>query len=198
MADVAMTLDGVRVWAEAPRVDLLVRAGELVGLHGPPGAGKGVLLRVAAGMRAPWEGRVILAPGRQAFVFQDGGLMSNVDVLENLILPLVYAGGSLEAAGLRAHAALARFRLGGVATVRPGRLDAALQRLVQFARAEAIAPSRLYLDEALRPLTDEAAALVAEWLAERRAAGMAVLGSAADARHLVALGARVVSYGGAA
>ena len=97
-------------------LDFRLAAGEAAAFVGPPGCGKALLLRVAAGLDRPAAaGERHIAPCRCAFVFQKGGLISNVTVEENLLLPLYYQGLNHAAARDRASAALEDFGLNAVA-----------------------------------------------------------------------------------
>lgn len=137
--------------------------GQATALVGPPGCGKSLLLRVAGGIARPTAGRVERA-GRVAFVFQDGGLVANLTLRENLVLPLCYRGVGLEEAELRAAAALGEMGLEGLEGERPVSLPAELRQLVQLARAAAIEADLLILDDAFARLSEGSIVGVADWI----------------------------------
>jgi putative ABC transport system ATP-binding protein len=142
-------------------VDFAIAAGEAVGIVGPSGSGKTSLLMLVAGLERATSGSLIVA-GRDitaldedalakfrretvGIVFQSFHLIPTMTALENVALPLEFAGApdafgraadSLRAVGL-AH------RLGHL----PGQLSGGEQQRVAVARAFAPAPRLLLADE---------------------------------------------------
>jgi len=146
--------------------DLTLRAGESVALMGPSGCGKSLLLRVAAGLDCPDAGeRRASDAARAAFVFQEGGLLRNVTVEENLRLPLYYRGVGSAAAREAALAALAEFGVAESADERPSELLNETRILVQIARAAAVDANLIFLDDPFPLLALPAETRVARWLA---------------------------------
>ena len=90
------------VIAAVKDVSLNVRQGELLTLLGPSGCGKTTTLRIIAGFQEPSAGRVIIGDRDVTrvdandrgigFVFQNFNLLPRMSALENVELPLVYAG----------------------------------------------------------------------------------------------------------
>ncbi len=166
-----LALEGVRIRARGAvlidGLDLDLFAGDFVTLIGPSGCGKSLLLRVAAGLDRPdgGERRVSASGPRAAFVFQEGGLLRNVTVVENLRLPLYYRGLGDGAAGEAAVAALEEFGVAAVADERPSALLNETRVLVQFARAAALEADLLFLDDPFPQLAQPAEARVVRWLA---------------------------------
>jgi tungstate transport system ATP-binding protein len=120
---------------------------------GPNGAGKSVLLRILHGLLPPTSGAVRWAtperagePRRQAMVFQRPVLFRR-SVIGNLMLALEIAGVAHRERDVRAHNALARVGLIGLAH-RPARvLSGGEQQRLALARAWALEPEVLLLDE---------------------------------------------------
>ena len=137
------------------RVDLNVRAGEIVGIIGPSGTGKTTLLRVLSGLLAPTTGASLLAgrpvtgPSRDAVtVFQDyaTALLPWRTVARNVGLPLEGRCARAERRE-RVHKALEIVGLAERAGEYPWRLSGGMQQRVQIARALVCEPRVLLMDE---------------------------------------------------
>jgi ABC-type nitrate/sulfonate/bicarbonate transport system ATPase subunit len=123
---------------------LAVEPGETVALIGPSGCGKTTLLNIVAGLDSEFSGRLRLAPGtRIAYVFQEPRLLPWRTVEDNLRLVL---DGDLDV-DARIAAALAEVGLEGTGKVFASRLSLGMARRVALARAFAIRPDLLLLDE---------------------------------------------------
>ena len=201
-----LSLEGVRIVARCgvlvENFDLALSAGESAVLVGPSGCGKSTLLRVAAGLERPDAGRRTVTAERPAFVFQEGGLLRNVTVLENLRLPLYYSKrgiGSAEA-GEAAVAALEEFGIAHVADARPSELLNETRVLAQFARAAALDADLLFLDDPLPNIAQTAEAVVGRWLARRlEERRLAVMMTGVDSQSVPPIPTiRVVEIGAAA
>jgi len=147
-------------------VELAVAAGECLALAGPSGAGKTSVLRTVAGLLRPREGRVrcggetwldtergvALAPERRrcGYLFQDHALFPHLTAAQNVAYAM--REGSRAERRQRAHAALERFGVGALATARPATLSGGERRRVALARALALRPRALLLDEPLSAL----------------------------------------------
>ena len=146
-------------------VSLTVREHEVIALVGPSGCGKSTLLRVLVGLARPTEGVVLHRGqplrgvlGAAAMVFQSFSLLPWLTVTENV-------GMGLEARGVDGAArrdAVARavnlVGLDGFEHAYPKELSGGMKQRVGFARALAVAPEILVMDEpfgALDPLTAE-------------------------------------------
>lgn len=165
-----LALDRVRIRGRAgvliERFDLELRAGDSVALMGPSGCGKSLLLRVAAGLDRPDAGeRRASEASRAGFVFQEGGLLRNVTVEENLRLPLYYRGVPYGEAREAARAALAEFGVAEFADERASELLNETRILVQLARAASLGANLLFLDDPFPLLALPAETRVARWLA---------------------------------
>lgn len=143
-------------------VDLELRPGELFTLLGPSGCGKTTLLRLIAGFETPCEGSVHLGgddlegvpPHRRdvGLVFQSYALFPHLDVSENVAFGLVERGLPRSEVEGRVSAALARVRLDELANRQPSELSGGQQQRVGIARALAIEPRLLLMDEPLSNL----------------------------------------------
>ena len=139
-------------------VAFTLRKGEICALLGPSGCGKTVLLRIISGLDNDFEGRIVLpSPHRIGMVFQEPRLLPWRSVVQNLRL----VGSSSEndlaeiAAALRLSDHLDHF---------PGELSLGLARRVAIARAFAVKPDLLLLDEPFVSLDASLAARLREEL----------------------------------
>jgi NitT/TauT family transport system ATP-binding protein len=181
-------------------VDLGVGAGSFVAVIGPNGCGKGTLLRVIAGLKAPDVGRVLVGgaepvagDGRVGLDFQQPRLVPWRSVIDNVALPMELAGVAPDVRRDRAEAALAQVGLAAAARLRPRELSGGMAQRAALARALVGDPPVLLLDEpfsALDALTREEfdAELQRLWL-ERQRTVVFVTHSVAEA---VALADRVI------
>jgi len=118
-----------------------LRKGEICALLGPSGCGKTMLLRIISGLDTDFEGRVVLpSPHRIGMVFQEPRLLPWRSVAQNLRL-----GGSSSENDLAEI--VAALRLSKHLDHFPGELSLGLARRVAIARAFAVKPDLLLLDE---------------------------------------------------
>jgi predicted ABC-type transport system involved in lysophospholipase L1 biosynthesis ATPase subunit len=130
-------------------VSLTLEAGSPSIIVGPNGAGKSVLLRLLHGLLAPSTGRVLWAGDaarRQAMVFQRPVLLRR-SVLANAVYPLKLAGVVAAEREPRARAALEMVGLAALADRPARRLSGGEQQRLALARAAALSPEVLFLDE---------------------------------------------------
>ncbi|HBT82618.1 MAG TPA: ABC transporter [Desulfuromonas sp.] len=159
-------------------IDLTVAAGETVSIVGPSGAGKTTLLMVLAGLEQPSRGRVRvngtelqglnendLARFRRqhvGIVFQSFHLVPTMTALENVALPLEFAGAA--DALKRARAALVATGLEPRLDHFPGELSGGEQQRVALARAFVAQPALILADEPTGNLDLETGAMVMQLL----------------------------------
>jgi NitT/TauT family transport system ATP-binding protein len=144
---------------------LSVHAGEIVALLGPSGSGKSTLLRILTGLTAPssgevlWHGKPIAESNPSvAIVFQSFALFPWLTVLENVEVPLLARGIAHPERHRRALRALNSVGLKGFETAYPKELSGGMKQRAGFARALAVEPEVLFMDEpfsALDVLTAE-------------------------------------------
>jgi NitT/TauT family transport system ATP-binding protein len=147
------------------KVDLTIRAGEIVGLLGRSGSGKSTLLRIIAGLVAPSSGdakcrgeTIISPPNGIAMVFQSFALFPWLTVLQNVELGLEALGVESAERRKRALAAIDLIGLDGFESAYPKELSGGMRQRVGFARALVVHPDLLLMDEpfsALDVLTAE-------------------------------------------
>ncbi|NBQ87369.1 MAG: sulfate ABC transporter ATP-binding protein [Betaproteobacteria bacterium] len=159
-------------------VSLDIEAGELVALLGPSGCGKTTLLRIIAGLEAPDSGRIGLS-GQDAttlhvrerqvgFVFQHYALFRHMTVFENVAFGLRVKPRSqrLAEAQIRAKVQelLERVQLDGLADRFPSQLSGGQRQRIALARALAVDPKVLLLDEPFGALDAQVRKDLRRWL----------------------------------
>lgn len=146
-------------------INLELQEGEIVALLGPSGSGKSTLMRMIAGLIPPSQGQVLyrdrpmtgLNPG-VAIVFQSAALYPWLTVLENVELGLKAKGIAPEVRRQKAIEMIDIIGLDGFENAYPKELSGGMRQRVGFARALAVEPELLCMDEpfsALDVLTAE-------------------------------------------
>lgn len=154
-------------------VSLSIEAGGSLGLLGRSGSGKSSLLRIVAGLDAPEkgqvllggapasaDGRVLIPPHRRgvAMLFQDLALWPDLTLLQNVALGLCGSGIPRRERAVRAHGALERCSVHALAHRKPAEVSGGESQRAALARAMAVEPRLLLLDEpfsSLDPVTKQ-------------------------------------------
>lgn len=172
--DCLITLEGINKSYQQPNgqqitiienISMALHTGEIVALLGPSGSGKSTLMRMIAGLIQPSQGEILyhnlplvgLNPG-VAIVFQSFALYPWLTVLENVELGLKAKGEASESRRQKALKMIDVIGLDGFENAYPKELSGGMRQRVGFARALAVEPELLCMDEpfsALDVLTAE-------------------------------------------
>jgi len=180
-------------------IDLAVTAGEFVAIMGRSGSGKTSLFNVLGGLLRPDAGSVFidevdiaqldaqelawLRCRKIGYVFQSYNLVNTMSALDNVCLPLRFAGQSSDEARDRAAEVLARVGLADRLLHTPAELSAGQQQRVALARALAHRPALLLADEPTANLDGQTAGEVVGLLHElHREQGVTVICATHDAQ----------------
>jgi ABC-type lipoprotein export system ATPase subunit len=172
-------------------VDLRVEASEMLALLGPSGSGKSTLLHLLGCLDRPTRGTYRLL-GRDVsrldrnqlaqvrgehigFVFQRFHLMPRSTALENVALPLRFAGVGTRERRRRAAALLERVGLSDRVQHRPSELSGGQQQRVAIARALAADPQLILADEPTGNLDSQVGGEIVELLLELNSEGRTVI-----------------------
>ncbi|MFL0410949.1 ABC transporter ATP-binding protein [Microbacterium paludicola] len=135
-------------------VDLTIAEGEFVAIIGPSGCGKSTVLRLAAGLDEPTNGTVeifgdapqtLASQHRLGVAFQEHALLPWASVRQNIALPYHLAGRTVD--DERVDGLIELVGLAGFEKARPKQLSGGMRQRVSIARALALSPDLLLLDE---------------------------------------------------
>lgn len=155
--------DGNEIQVIAP-LDLAIESNTICALLGPSGSGKSTLLRILSGLTPPtrgsvhWRGRPVEDNRNVGIVFQSFALFPWLTVLENVEVPLTARGIEHRMRHPQALKSIAMVGLGGFENAYPKELSGGMKQRVGLARALAVEPEVLFMDEpfsALDVLTAE-------------------------------------------
>ncbi len=159
-------------------VSLKIETGELVALLGPSGSGKTTLLRIIAGLEFPDSGSVLFSDQdvtdhsayqrKAGFVFQQYALFNHMTIFENIAFGLRVQARKdrLPEARIRdrVHELLVAVQLTGLEHRLPAQLSGGQRQRIAFARALAIEPQVLLLDEPFGALDAKVRKELRRWL----------------------------------
>ena len=172
-------------------VSLYVEEGEYVAIMGPSGSGKSTLMNIIGCLDLPTSGSYELAGsdvlslnenkladlrlGTIGFVFQNFQLLPRMSALENVALPLVYAGMRKKVRRERAREALVRVGLEDRTSFNPTQLSGGQKQRVAIARAMVNKPKILLADEPTGALDSRSSAQVMELFQKLNEEGVTVV-----------------------
>ena len=179
--------------------DLEVRAGEFVAVTGPSGSGKTTFLTIAGLLEAPTGGSYVLdgvdvsrlgddarsriRNEKIGFIFQAFNLIPDLNVADNVEVPLRYRGMKADERRLRVRNALERVGLGARARHYPAELSGGQQQRVAIARALAGSPRLLLADEPTGNLDSQMARSVMSLLEDLHREGATIVMVTHDPRY---------------
>ena len=164
-----------------------IQDGEYVAIMGPSGSGKSTLLNLLGCLDSPSRGRYFLAGDdvagladdelaetrlrRIGFIFQSFHLVPRLSAVQNVELPMIFAGLSPADRRARAEASLSAVGLSDRIDHRPNELSGGQKQRVAIARATVMNPGLLLADEPTGNLDSRSGAQVLDLLAELQAEG---------------------------
>ncbi len=161
-------------------VSFTIRGGEFVSIIGPSGCGKTTMLKIVAGLvpatsgEIVIEGRAVTGPGpERALVFQDFALMPWTSVQRNVEFGLRLRGVPRDERRRVAREAIAKVGLAGFEQAYPQALSGGMQQRVGLARALAVRPRMLLMDEPFASIDEQTRRLFQDdllrlWSEERK------------------------------
>jgi putative ABC transport system ATP-binding protein len=172
-------------------IDLSIEEGEYVAIMGMSGSGKSTLMNIIGCLDRSTSGHYVLE-GRNlttlnndelayirnqriGFVFQQFNLLPRATALENVMLPMVYAGVPKSQRRIRAEEALTRVGLAERLSNRPNQLSGGQQQRVAIARALVNRPALVLADEPTGALDTQTSEEVMELLTDLNNQGITIV-----------------------
>lgn len=173
------------------KVSISIDQGEFVAIMGPSGSGKSTFLQVASMLAEPSNGTIFLKDRdvtkyneqerarlrnqEIGFVFQQFNLLARTSALDNVSLPLIYAGVSVTEQHQRAKVMLERVGLGDRLHNSPAQLSGGQQQRVAIARALINNPSVVFADEPTGNLDSKSGDEIKKLLTELHQEGRTII-----------------------
>jgi len=172
-------------------VNLKISQGEFISILGPSGSGKTTLMNIIGCLDVPTSGKYELTDievsemdeeelseirnSEIGFVFQQFQLLPRLNALENVELPLIYAGIPEKERKLKAKAMLERVGLSDKLRNKPNQLSGGQQQRVAIARAMVTEPTILLADEPTGALDQKTGHQILELFKEINAEGRTII-----------------------
>ncbi len=188
-------------------INLDIGSGEFVSIIGPSGSGKSTLMNIVGCLDSPTSGTYALAGEETAalskdklaeirnrsigFVFQNFNLLPRISAVENVELPLIYAGMTPKERRHRALEILKRVELTGREFHLPSELSGGQRQRVAIARALAVEPRILLADEPTGALDSKTGAQIMDLFRDLQRDGVTLIMVTHD-RDVASQGKRIV------
>jgi len=172
-------------------LDFKVFQGEFVAIMGPSGSGKSTAMNLVGSLDVPTHGHIYLDDGdiselsesdlaqvrgkKIGFIFQSFNLIPNLTVKENVMLPMMFQGTSLQERGDRAEELLTLVELHDRMDHYPGEISGGQMQRVAIARSLANDPEVILADEPTGNLDTKTGAIVMEFLEKLNKEGKTVI-----------------------
>jgi len=172
-------------------INLKINKGEFVSILGPSGSGKTTLMNIVGCLDVPTSGKYVLANNdtedldekelarirnkQIGFVFQSFQLLPRLNALENVELPMIYAGVSSQNREKKAAVILERMGLAEKMKNYPNQLSGGQQQRVAIARSVVTEPAILLADEPTGSLDQKTGQQIMELFEELNADGRTII-----------------------
>lgn len=190
--DISKTyVQGKMEYEALKNVNFRMETGEYTAIMGPSGSGKSTLMNIIGCLDQPTSGTLLLDGQdvsaldddelskirlhKVGFVFQNYELLARQSALENVMLPLIYAGVPVKERRIRAEEALHRVGLGDRMNNRPNQLSGGQKQRVAIARALVNQPKILLADEPTGALDSKTGEQVMELFRDLNREGVTIL-----------------------
>ncbi|MBV9470200.1 MAG: ABC transporter ATP-binding protein [Abitibacteriaceae bacterium] len=182
-------------------IDLDIRRGEYISIMGPSGSGKSTLFNMIGGLDKPTEGTVFIDEVDMAqldafelawlrcrkigYIFQTFNLIPVMTALENITLPMIFAGASTDEQLERGRELLEQVGIGHRMNNKPSQLSGGQQQRVAIARSLANQPAIILADEPTGNLDQKTGKEIIELLKRlNRESGVTIITATHDDKML--------------